>query len=115
MRPGAVTERGRALAEHAVELKPKQLVGDLLVLRRVDDAERFVFEAVNVSRSLRVSYLGLALTHHSRLVEAVAMSLTGVVVVRVAHGSRFVVPLPGDAALALDRLRELGLDWASPP
>jgi len=91
------------------------MTGALLALGRVAESEPFICRAVNVSAPLRSSDLGLVILRFTRLQDALAMSLGGRGIVRVALGSRVVGPTYGDYHEARLRLHELGLDWQIAP
>lgn len=103
-------DRARALAEQAAPLRLKHIPGALLLLGRVAEGEPYIARAVVANVPVESSDLGLVLLRFSRAQDALAMSLDGWIVARVAPGSRLVGPAPGDIDLARRRLAELNLD-----
>ena len=94
---GAISlQRGRALAEQADHLKLSGLVGDLLLLARPEPDEYYVARCWNLSAPRERRDLGLVIVRFARVRDALAMSLSGRIVTRVAPGNRLVGPPPGD-------------------
>lgn len=114
MTPGEVLQRGREFAEQANDLHLRHWVDHLLVFGRVAECEVHSALVVVATAPVETCSLGLVVVRWTRVSDALAMSTSGWAVARVGFGQRLVGPLPGDIALARERLRALGLDITRP-
>lgn len=103
-------ERMRDLAEQSRPLKLKEFDGCLLLLGRVDVRAAHIANVVVVDFPPR--QVGLTILRFSRVIDALMMSLTGWIVVRIADG-HVVAPLAGDYDTASRCAASLGLTKAS--
>jgi len=107
-------QRGREFAEQATDLHLRHVVDHLLIFGRIAEGEVHTARVLVATMPVEACDLGLVIMRWSRVSDGLAMSLTGWSVARVGFGQRLVGPLPGDVALAHERLRMLGLDGTRP-
>src|SRR4051812_34555545 len=100
-------QRMRERAEEAVDIHLKDLRGCLVLLGRTDDRNPYVARAIIVVDPPQV--IGPVIVRFSRVLDSLAMSLSGWVVVRVAPGGRVVGPLATDYEAARRCAASLGV------
>jgi hypothetical protein len=109
-------QQGRFAAEEAREtLRLRAMPGALVAMGMSIEGEVYVARTIVINAAGAPVDLGDVVVHWAQVYGALAHSVGGWVLFRVAENARVVAPKRGDVQRARDVLASLGYDWSRAP